>query len=81
MQAPLNAEIVPLVGEGRRATYLSIQSLLGRLILGAVLLTFSFIFDGNEIAALIRVSAIGAAIGLVLLTAACPSSKRRDSTL
>jgi MFS family permease len=79
MQATFNAEVVPLVGETRRATYLSIQSLLGRLAFGAILFTFSSVFAGNEIAAPIRVSTIGAAVGLILLTAVLPMLKRRKS--
>jgi MFS family permease len=78
MQAPLNAEVVPLLGEDRRATYLSIQSLLGRLAFGVVLLTISTQFAGNEIAAPLRVSAIGAAIGLALLIVFLPISKRSN---
>jgi hypothetical protein len=76
MQAPLNAEVLPLLGEDRRATYLSIQSLLGRLAFGVVLLTFSTQFDGNEIAAPLRVATIGAAMGLALLIIFLPLSKR-----
>ncbi|HCK10786.1 MAG: hypothetical protein CME21_22800 [Gemmatimonadetes bacterium] len=75
IQAPLNAEIVPLVGKDRRATYLSLQSLMGRLAFGAVLLAFSMFFDGNEIAAPIGVSMTGAAVGLLLLLALVPLSK------
>ena len=67
MQAPLNAEVVPLLGEVRRATYLSIQSLFGRLTFGVVLLTFSTQVESNEIAAPLRIATIGAAIGLALL--------------
>ena len=70
MQAPLNAEVVPLVGENRRATYLSIQSLLGRLAFGSVLFTFSQIYAGNEIVAPLRVSMIGACLVLLLLSLA-----------
>ena len=75
IQAPLNAEIVPLVGKDRQATYLSLQSLMGRLAFGAVLLAFSMFFDGNEIAAPIGVSMTGAAVGLLLLLALVPLSK------
>ena len=78
MQAPLNAEVVPLVGEERRATYLSIQSLLGRLAFGAVLFVFSQIFDGNEIEAPLGVSMVGAALVLLLLALAVPLSRKSN---
>ena len=79
MQAPLHAEVVPLIGENRRATYLSIQSLFGRLSFGAVLFGFSTVFSDNEIVAPIHVSATGAAVGLLLLTVAVPLSNRSAS--
>lgn len=41
MTAPLNAAIVPRLEKVHRATYLSIQSLLGRLAFGGVLLALS----------------------------------------
>jgi MFS family permease len=76
MQAPLNAEVVPLLGENRRATYLSIQSLLGRLAFGAILLVFSRTLSGNEIVGPLVVSMTGAAIVLLLLTIAAPFSRK-----
>lgn len=78
MQAPMNAEIVPLVGRNRRATYLSLQSLFGRLAFGGVLVTLSATFDGNEIAAPIGVCAIGAAVGLAALVVALPLARVRE---
>ena len=78
MQAPLNAEIVPLVGANRRATYLSIQSLLSRLAFGTVLFVFSQIFDDNDIATPLSVSMVGAALGLLLLAIAAPRQLRRQ---
>lgn len=76
MQAPLNAEVVPLLGENRRATYLSIQSLLGRLAFGTILFVFSQTFIGNEIAGPLGVSMTGAAAVLLLLAIAAPFSKK-----
>ena len=76
MTAPLNAETVPLIGEGRRATYLSLQSLLGRLAFGGVLLVFSFVFDGNSIGAPLYRSMQGAVVCLLLLSVVAPLSNQ-----
>lgn len=67
MYAPLNATIVPLVGAGRRATYLSLQSLFGRLAFGATLLAFSVSFPEGSIEGPLSVAAIGAVAGLIVL--------------
>ena len=47
MSAPFNAAVTPRIPQAQRATYLSIQSLVGRLAFSAVLLGLSFL-AGNE---------------------------------
>jgi hypothetical protein len=79
MYAPLNAEIVPLIGEGRRATYLSLQSLLGRLAFGGVLIAFSRISSTGNIAEPLSLSTVGAVAGLLLLAITAPLSFRASS--
>ncbi len=80
MMAPLNAEIVPLIAEGRRATYLSLQSLLGRLAFGAVLVALSRTFVSEAIAEPLETAMVWAAVGLILLTVALPISARKADT-
>jgi MFS family permease len=46
--APLNAAITPRVPRGQRATYLSIQSLAGRLAFSSTLVGLSFLASGVE---------------------------------
>ncbi len=48
MTAPLNAAIAPLVSSEHRATYLSIQSLIGRLAFSLSLLLASFAMHSNK---------------------------------
>ena len=47
MAAPLNAAVVPRLESAHRATYLSIQSLLGRLAFSGALVTLS-VYAGQE---------------------------------
>lgn len=74
MTAPLNAAIAPRVEQQQRATYLSIQSLAGRLAFSATLAGLSLISpDGEEgyaaMAAMLRASLVIACVGLVVLGA------------
>jgi len=49
ISAPVNATIAPLVGRHLRATYLSIQSLAGRLVLSGLLFVLSRTIDLNQV--------------------------------
>lgn len=68
MRAPMNAAIAPQVAQAQRATYLSIQSLAGRLAFSATLIGLAWIAGENAntdwptLATMLR---IGAVIGLV----------------
>lgn len=48
MTAPLNAAVAPEIPQRRRATFLSFQSLVGRLAFSGVLVLFSFIETSND---------------------------------
>ncbi len=48
MMAPINVCLVPRIPSSRRATYLSIQSLVGRISFAAYLLMMSWITSGNS---------------------------------
>ena len=69
--APLNAAIAPRVPQAQRATYLSIQSLAGRLAFSATLLTLSASttaaanVDWPTLAWMLRAAAVFGVIGLI----------------
>lgn len=73
MTAPLNAAIAPRVTRRTRATYLSMQSLAGRLSFSATLLGLSFvagrgaIVDWQSLSEVMRLSIVVAAAGLFVL--------------
>ncbi len=73
MMAPLNAAVTPQVAEHSRATYLSIQSLAGRLAYAGVLALLSLLPEGGagvrwpELSSMLRAGALLAAAGLVVL--------------
>jgi len=72
MAAPLNAAVVPQVGTEHRATYLSMQSLAGRLAFAGTLAGLSSIgradtVDWPTLATMLRWSAAVGLVGLVLL--------------
>ncbi len=89
MTAPLNAAITPRVPQAQRATYLSIQSLVGRLSFSGVLLGLSSLAGGDAVTnwpslkrMLITCSLI-AVVGLFILLITqrwCFSAKRQSST-
>ena len=73
MAAPFNAAIAPLLSQQHRATYLSLQSLVGRLSFSGVLLMLAGIAgEGStvhweHISLMLKVSAILGIVGFVLL--------------
>jgi hypothetical protein len=71
--APINAAVTPRVGRDQRATYLSIQSLAGRLAFAAFLVGLSFVGpagreDGSWSSISVRLLASGAVgLGIVAI--------------
>jgi MFS family permease len=65
--APIRSEVTPRVGDHMRATYLSLQSLVGRLAFACVLVSLS-LGVGDEFERVLDVS-LAIAAGLILLTA------------
>ena len=84
MTAPLNAAISPRVDQAHRATYLSIQSLVGRLSFSIVLFGLSFLAtetgngdaDWISVSNMLRAAMIIAIVGIVLLAIASPVLKK-----
>jgi len=73
MTAPLSAAVAPLVGDSTRATFLSLQSLAGRLAFSGVLFALaSFLPDGGavdwpSVALMARASTVLGVVGIVML--------------
>ncbi|MCH7944561.1 MAG: hypothetical protein IIC73_00890 [Armatimonadetes bacterium] len=73
MSAPLNAAIAPQIPQAQRATYLSMQSLAGRLSFSVVLVALSYVAgpgaaaDWPVISLMLRFSAALAVVGLLWL--------------
>jgi len=88
MTAPLNAAIAPRITRRTRATYLSMQSLAGRLSFSATLLGLSFVaghdaaLGWDELSEVMRVSVAIAAAGLLVLaiTVGAVVKPERDMT-
>ncbi len=89
MTAPLNAAITPCVPQTQRATYLSIQSLVGRLSFSAVLLGLSALAGGDAVTnwpslqRMLFACSLFAVVGLFLLLITqrwCFSAQRESST-
>ena len=89
MTAPLNAAITPRVPQAQRATYFSIQSLVGRLSFSAVLLGLSALAEGGEdidwpsLRRMLFACSLFAVAGLFLLLIThrwCFSAPRESST-
>ncbi len=89
MTAPLNAAITPCVPQAQRATYLSIQSLVGRLSFSAVLLGLSALAEGDAVTnwpslkRMLFACSLFAVVGLFLLLITqrwCFSAQRESST-
>lgn len=83
MAAPLNAAIAPLVSQQHRATYLSLQSLVGRLAFAGVLLGLS-VLAGKEaviawphLALMLKASALLGLVCTVLLALTIIAVKRK----
>ena len=80
MAAPLNAAITPQVPQAQRATYLSIQSLAGRLSFSVLLVALSYVAgsdaaaDWPVISLMLRCSAGLAVVGLIWLAITVRSS-------
>lgn len=73
MRAPMNAAIAPQIAQRQRATYLSMQSLAGRLAFSATLFLLSLIAGDAAgatwpaLATMLRTAALIGLVGLVLL--------------
>ncbi len=89
MTAPLNAAVTPRVPQAQRATYLSIQSLAGRLSFSAVLLGLSALAGGDAVTnwpslkRMLFACSLFAVVGLFLLLITqgwCFSAQRESST-
>ncbi|MBI2178307.1 MAG: hypothetical protein HYU38_08230 [Candidatus Tectomicrobia bacterium] len=71
MTAPLNAAVMPRIPQARRATYLSMQSLAGRLAFSGFLLFFSWAAgsgapsDWPSVSLLLRIGSAAALLGLI----------------
>jgi hypothetical protein len=76
MAAPLNAAVTPCIPQAQRATYLSIQSLAGRLSFSGFLLLLSWAAGGGapsdwpSVSFLLRIGLAAALLGLIGLAAA-----------
>ena len=89
MTAPLNAAITPRVPQAQRATYLSIQSLVGRLSFAGVLLGLSALAGGGaaidwpSLKRMLFACSLFAVVGLFLLLITqrwCFSAQHESST-
>ena len=74
MAAPFNAAVTPRIDQSRRATFLSVQSLAGRLAFSGTLLLLSTIGPAGEptwaaLSPRLRVAALIAMIGLAIMWA------------
>ena len=83
--APVNAAIAPRVARARRATFLSLQSLAGRLAFSGVLTTLSFLAEPGQKPdwpALQIMTGVAAAIGLagLILLALTARNLNRDGS-
>lgn len=85
MTAPLNAAITPMIDQRQRATYLSIQSLAGRLTLALMLGSLSLVsgsadpieqIEGISWSSLSRALLISAAVGLAGFLALFVTARR-----
>lgn len=71
--APVNAAIAPLIENQQRATFLSLQSMAGRLGFAIVLSGFSMLVadsqgaDWSSLALLLRMSVVAGLVGLLLM--------------
>lgn len=87
MTAPLNATVTGVVPTQLRATYLSLQSLAGRLSFSGVLVLLTMVVpmaakaDWPAIHIQLGVSAIGAAVCVVLVLLILAVRGRRDDTI
>ena len=83
IKAPVNSAIAPHIENRHRATYLSIQSLAGRLAFASLLFSFSLLVtesdqaDWNSLSLLLKVSAVA---GLAGLTALYFTSKKLNTS-
>ncbi len=76
--APLNAEVAPRVPRSLRATYLSLQSLAGRLAFSGTLLLLALASSGasDALAATARAGAVFGAVVIALLVPGAITSRR-----
>lgn len=84
MTAPLNVAIAPNVPQTQRATYLSIQSLFGRLSFSGLLLVLSqlYQFDNSSfetLSSMLNICLWIGTIGLALLIIALPALRKNKS--
>jgi predicted MFS family arabinose efflux permease len=77
MTAPLNAAVAPIVPAERRATFLSLQSLFGRLGFSITLATFGVLAGGKEWSAISKMLGWGMWGGIVGLTLLAITARRR----
>lgn len=81
--APMNAAIAPHIANQQRATFLSLQSLAGRLAFAIVLFSFSVLVTDSEgadwgsLSLLLRVSSIAGLAGLLILHV---TSKQKENS-
>ena len=68
MTAPLNAEVAPCVPAPRRATFLSLQSLFGRLGFSLTLLAFGAAASGKDWGAISNMIGWGMWLGIAGFT-------------
>ena len=69
MTAPLNAAVAPNVPTSMRATFLSLQSLFGRLGFASTLAFFAYAVGGDEWASITNMLQWGMWMGIVGLAA------------
>ena len=86
ISAPIKAAIAPLIKNEHRATYLSIESLMGRLVFATILFGFSALVPNAEptgwdsLATLLRVSLVAGLITMALLFCSAKKALKPAST-
>ncbi len=78
MTAPRNAAVNPLIGEDHRATYLSLESLAGRLAFSLTLWSLATVGEAhNDVRAVLQIAGWVALVAFVGLAVTAPSKQKK----